>query len=377
MVGENRLEFSKLPSLDAVLPAVFIVLLSVVLAKLAYYLLEHFIRRMTQKTKTILDDLLLDALELPVVSGVVLAGLFFASVLGGFGDAPAATVLFKIALILWAAVTAFRSVSAVLRWYVQEMAPRYHQSLTDLEPLFRRLAGLFVASISAIMILDSLGVEVSPLIASLGIAGLAVALAFQDTLANFFAGVYLSMDRPLKPGDYIALESGQNGYVVKVGWRSTAIRMLANNILYIPNSKLASTIITNYYSPEKEMAVIVPVSVSYDSDLARVERVVVGVGKRIQQTVKGAVVSFDPFIRYNKFDESGVNFSVILRVDEFVDQYLVTHEFIKALHARFKEEGIEIPYPKRSVYIESKKDGTSRSIGGRGTPFKNRRRPRA
>jgi len=149
------------------------------------------------------------------------------------------------------------------------------------------------------------------------------------------------------------LESGQEGYVMQIGWRSTRVRMLPNNILIVPNTKLVSSQITNFYLPETEMAVLVQVGVSYQSDLEKVERVTIEVAKQVLQEVEGGVKEFDPFIRYHTFSDFSINFTVILRAKEYVSKYLITHEFIKRLHRRYQQEGIEIPFPIRTVYMKS------------------------
>jgi len=177
----------------------------------------------------------------------------------------------------------------------------------------------------------------------------------QDTLSNFFAGVYLVADMPIRIGDYIELDNGMKGYVEDIGWRSIRIKTLPNNYIIIPNSKLAQSIITNYYAPEQEMSVVVPCGVSYDSDLEKVEKVTIEVAKEVQQNVPGAVKNFEPFIRYNEFGDSNINFSIILRVERFVDRYLVVHEFIKKLMARYNKEGIEISFPVRNIYFKNEK----------------------
>ena len=201
------------------------------------------------------------------------------------------------------------------------------------------------------MILNTLNINITPFITSLGIAGLAVGLALQDTLSNFFAGLYILISKKIKPGDYISLDSGIEGYVEDITWRNTTIRQLPNNIVIVPNSKLASSIITNYYLPEKELAVLVQVGVSYNSDLEKVEKVTIEVAKEVMKEVPGGVPNFEPFIRYHTFGDFSINFTVILRAQTYVDRYLVTHEFVKRLHKRYKEEGIEIPFPIRTVYL--------------------------
>jgi small-conductance mechanosensitive channel len=150
-------------------------------------------------------------------------------------------------------------------------------------------------------------------------------------------------------GDYVKLDSGQEGYVVDFSWRSTRLRMLANNLVVVPNAKLAQAIVVNHQLPSQDLAVLVDVGVDYSSDLARVERVVIDVARQVMAEVPGGVAEFEPFIRYHTFGDSSVNFTTILRAREFVDQYLVKHEFVKRLHHRFNQEGIVIPFPIRTI----------------------------
>jgi small-conductance mechanosensitive channel len=216
---------------------------------------------------------------------------------------------------------------------------------------------LFVA-VGGMIILDNLGISITPILTTLGIGSLAVAIALQDTLGNFFAGLYIKADRPLEVGQYVQLESGEEGYVDHIGWRNTRIRRLQNNMVIVPNSKIVQSIITNYYMPERELAVLVPVGVHYDSDLEKVERVTCEVAKETLQTVPGGVSGFNPFIRYHTFSESSINFTVILRAREFVDNFLIKHEFVKRLQARYKKEGIVIPFPIRTIHMERSESGS-------------------
>jgi small-conductance mechanosensitive channel len=215
----------------------------------------------------------------------------------------------------------------------------------------RMIARLIVLMLGALVLLDTLHISITPLLASLGVGGLAVGLALQGTLSNLFAGVQVIGTQPIRVGDFIKLETGEQGYVIEIGWRATRIRMLANNTVIIPNAKLADSVITNFYLPEKELAVLVEVGVSYDSDLQHVERVTIEVAREIQKTVQGAVAEFEPFIRYHTFDSSSINFSVIMRAQEFTDTYLMKHEFIKRLHARYNQDGIVIPWPIRTLDV--------------------------
>lgn len=215
--------------------------------------------------------------------------------------------------------------------------------------LTRNIAWSVFTVIGLLVILNALGLSITPMLTALGVGGLAVALALQEPLANFFAGVFITLAGQIRVGDYVRLDSGQEGFVADFSWRSTRLRMLANNLIVVPNAKLAQAVVINHHLPSQDLAVLVDVGVDYGSDLQHVERVVIEVGRQVMTEVPGAIPSFEPFIRYHTFADSSVNFTVILRADEFVSQYLVKHEFIKRLHARFNREGIVIPFPIRTV----------------------------
>ena len=215
--------------------------------------------------------------------------------------------------------------------------------------LTRNIAWSVVATLGLLVLLNGLGLSITPMLTALGVGGLAVALALQEPLANFFAGLFITLAGQIRVGDYLKLDSGQEGYVVDFSWRSTRLRMLANNLVIVPNSRLAQAIVVNHHLPAQDLAVLVQVGVDYASDLTHVERIVIDVGREVMQQIAGGVPEFEPFIRYHTFADSSINFTVILRGREFVDQYLLTHEFIKRLHARFDREGIVIPFPIRTI----------------------------
>jgi small-conductance mechanosensitive channel len=222
---------------------------------------------------------------------------------------------------------------------------------------------IFVA-VGGMIILDNLGVSITPILTTLGIGSLAVAIALQDTLGNFFAGLYIKADRFIEVGQYVRLESGDEGYVDHIGWRSTKIRMLPNNMVIVPNNKIVQSIITNYYLPDPELAVLVQVGVHYDSDLEKVDRVTREVAAEILKSVPGGVPEFEPFIRYHTFNQSSIDFTVILRGRQFVDNFLIKHEFIKRLQARYRQEQIVIPFPIRTLHLgdEAKWLGSPRKV---------------
>ncbi len=225
--------------------------------------------------------------------------------------------------------------------------------------IFVNITRVVVYVIGILVILQSLGISIAPILTALGVGGLAVALALQDTLSNLFAGIHVIASGQLKPGDYVRMDSGEEGYITDISWRYSTIRMPSNNMIIVPNAKLASAIVTNYHMPDKEIAVSLPVSVGYDSDLALVERVTIEVAKEVMAEVQGGIPAFEPAVRYQKFADSGIDLNVVLRAREFVDQYALKHEMIKRLLVRYRQEGIDIPYPIRTVYVKKDDPGVS------------------
>jgi small-conductance mechanosensitive channel len=238
----------------------------------------------------------------------------------------------------------------VFGWYGQYVAPRTESQFDDkMFPLLRRF--LVVASylLGALIALDAMGVSISPIIGGLGITGLAVALALQPTLANFFAGTYVLSDGGFTMGDYIELQGGPAGYVIEVGWRSTKIRTWLNNLVVIPNSVMADSIVTNYSGPVKAINIMVTSGVSYESDLQKVEEASLEVGRALIEGSPDAVKSTDAFFGFDSFGDSNIEFWVFLQARDRWGSFVLTNELIKRLHARFKEDGIEINYPVRKL----------------------------
>jgi small-conductance mechanosensitive channel len=234
--------------------------------------------------------------------------------------------------------------------WVQQLAADEQNPLPS-ATLITNLVRILVLAVGLLVMLQTLGISVTPIITALGVGGLAVALALQDTLANLFAGVHILATRQIRPGDFVRIESGEEGYVQDVTWRNTTIRRLPNDLVIVPNAKLAGAVTVNYHLPEPEQSVLVAVGVSYDSDLARVEHVTLDVAREVQREVDNAVREFEPFVRYTAFADSSINFNVILRAREAPAQYLVRHEFIKRLHERYRRERIEIPFPQRTLHM--------------------------
>ena len=310
------------------------------------------LKKWAERTKWKVDDLIVDLLGAPIILWTLLAGLYI-----GIPtlNPPEEIALMVDKVLISVLIISFTIVAAKFAAGMVRLLGERVETGTHVTGLTQNIASIAVYTVGFLVLINTLGISVTPLITTLGIGGLAVALALQDTLSNLFSGFHITLAKQVRVGDYVKLETGEEGYVVDITWRTTKIRMLPNNIVLIPNAKLAQTIITNYCLPEKEMAVLVQVGVHYESDLKKVERITCEVAKEVMKEVNGGVQTFDPFIRYHTFDDSSINFTVILRAKEFVDQYMVKHEFIKKLHECFNKEGIVIPYPIRAINYDQEK----------------------
>lgn len=327
-------------------PVVYFVWVSILL--ILKKVLFSRIGKFASKTKTSIDDILLNALNFPLTLLIFVSGLFILKEVSPIAQETNITKYLFVAFRCTSIVAVILFLDKLLRGLIQLYSQRIDILRTS-GGIAQGVVRAIVIGLGLLILLDSFGVSITPLLASLGIGSLAVALALQPTLENFFSGIQLVIDKPIEVGQFIKLDSGEEGYVYKIGWRSSWIRMLPNNTVVIPNKVLVNSKLLNYYYPEQEMAVLVQVGVHYNSDLEYVEKVTIEVGEEVMKTVQGGVPTFKPFIRYHTFNNFSIDFTVILRCKEFVDNYLIKHEFIKRLHKRYAKEGIIIPYPIRAI----------------------------
>ncbi len=325
----------------------------------ANVVMRVFLTRLTRLTPGTLDEELLKVVRGPVVLFIVLSGLFLAlliltnlespryALLAGYDDqirrAWLVVVIAEVAYLL------YHLLDATMTWYIQSVAQTTETQLDDrLLPPLKRIMPLLVYSLGFLMALSVLNIPISPILAGLGIGGLAVALAVQPTLANFFAGTYVVTEGELNVGDYIELQGGPSGYVVEVGWRSTKIRSMYNNLVIIPNSQMANSIVTNYYSPEPSMNVLVYCGVSYDSDLNVVENVVREASQTLVNESEYAVDG-EPWFGFDEFGDSNISFWVFVQAKDRLGSFYLTSDLVKVIHSRLTAEGIEINYPVRKL----------------------------
>lgn len=312
------------------------------------------LRKWAGKTETRIDDIVIDSFSTPSLYWCVAVGLYAGVVTSEMAKKYVfylSNVIYVI-LILSVTFAAANLAGRIFRNYVRKS----NLPIPTTGLAYGLLKGVIIV-IGFLIVLNVLGISITPLITALGVGGLAVALALQDTLANLFSGIHVLMEQSIRVGDFIKLESGQEGYVDDITWRTTRVRMLPNNMVVIPNSKLAQSIVTNYYLPEKRMSLLIPVGVSYSADPEKVESILLEVAKNAVGQIPGLLGEPEPAVRFIPgFGDSSLDFTLICQVQEFVDQYYAQHELRKRIFKRFAEEGIEIPFPHRTVYLREEKD---------------------
>jgi small-conductance mechanosensitive channel len=334
------------PALIAVTAIVILFFIRGILMRIAH--------RWADKTETRVDNIVVESVRFPSVYWCVAIGLYSGVVLSDLPEKYVrhlSTVIYVI-IIVSVTITLANLAGRVFRNYLQNSG----LPIPSTGLAYGILKGTILAA-GFLIVLNFLGVSIAPLLTALGVGGLAVALALQDTLANLFAGLHILVEKSIRVGDFIRLENGQEGYVEDITWRTTRVRMLPNNMVVIPNSKLAQSVVTNYYLPEKRMSLLVPVGVSYDSDPDWVEDILVEEGAKAVGVLPGLRADPAPFVRFIPgFGDSSLDFTLICQVEEFVDQYFVQHELRKRIFRRFRAEGIEIPFPQRTVHIRETRE---------------------
>jgi small-conductance mechanosensitive channel len=248
-----------------------------------------------------------------------------------------------VVVLLAATWVAARIVTRLFAGYL-----RLHPEALPSASLITTLASIAVWSIGLLLVVQSLGIAITPVLTALGVGGLAVALALKDTLENLFSGLQIIASGQIRAGDYIKLEGGIEGYVSDITWRTTTVKDLSDNLVVVPNSKFAQTSFTNYALPARELSVSVPVLVPYDADLALVERATLEAARQVLRE-NGSATETEPSLHFTELGNENIKLTVILRLGAFADQFKVRSDFIRRLHARYRNERIGSPFPARTA----------------------------
>ena len=309
-----------------------------------------FFRKKAEKTKTDWDDWLategfhlVPSLLLAVVATRVLMALRPPSAT----VEPLVTTGLQVVLVLAAIRVGVDVGLASLRMRQQRLGQQ------GVSILRNTLVGVAL-TVGILVVLDQLGISVAPLLATLGVGALALALALQPTLGNIFAGIQLVAAAQFKVGDFLRVnDAGVEGYVTDIGWRTTTLRTLLDNHVIIPNSQLADSVLTNLHTPDPRVRLSIGVGVHYDTDLEEADRIAREVIREVQDGTEAGVSGFAGHIRWREFGDSAITYDAILQAKKPLDRFDLASAFIKRLHRRYDEAGIEIPYPIRNLYLRT------------------------
>jgi small-conductance mechanosensitive channel len=316
---------------------------------LARHFLLRALRAWANRAKSRPGTILLDALRLPTLIGIAILAVHFAIQASRLPDAitrRGPTYLAALWVVFFT-VVCMRLARDLAHYYGSGIPGAQHVT-----SLTQNLAQGAVMIIGILQMLRLFGYGITPILTALGVGGLAVALALQDTLSNLFAGFYISVAGQVRIGDYIKLNTGEEGYVADITWRSTVIRSPNNYFIIVPNTKLGQANVTNYHLPAKPITASLQVTVSYDSDPDRVERLLLDVALQGSREIAGALPDPPPAVAFDPgFAESGLGFTVSFQVTEFTAQFGARNELRKRILRRFRQEGIAIPFPTRTVRL--------------------------
>ncbi|MCK5211493.1 mechanosensitive ion channel family protein [Candidatus Parcubacteria bacterium] len=315
--------------------------------------LMTMLEKATSKSKTNLDDKIIQATKLPVRYLAILLGFFFAFRDFGwtwmikekeFGMAD----IFFVFIAILVAFTASRIMKTVFSWYGEtEKGENVNQTMFIFS---RKVVSALVYLIAAMIILGQFEIQIGPLLAGLGVMGLAIAFGLQETMANLFAALFLVMDKSINVGDWIKLESGTKAYIEDISWRSVRIRTIGGNTVIVPNSKFVSQNISSYDYPVRSFYTSIGVGVAYGTDLEKAEYVAMQAAEKVIKDEEVTEQENNPIVRYKEFGESSIDFIVIVKVDSVQDEGRIKHALIKQIAKDFEAANIEIPFPQRVVH---------------------------
>ena len=328
--------------------ALIILVASVVLAWLVDLVVSRVVMAWTRKSRFNLDDEILDILHKPIWMSIILVGALTA-VQWISPRAPFDFIIeaaLKTSLVLIWALT----LNLILIRIVEDWIRHWRISgRTGVEVI--RLGGniirLVVLAGAVFFFLSLWKINITPLLASAGIAGVALALAAKETLSNFFGGVTVLLDRPYKVGDFIILDSGERGEVVEIGMRSTRIMTRDDVQISIPNSIITNTKVINESAPEPRFRVRIKVGVAYGSDVDQVEEVLLSV------TRDNPLVAAEPKprVRFRAFGDSSLDFELLCWAHRPLDKGRLIHELNREIYKAFDRQRIVIPFPQRDVHM--------------------------
>lgn len=326
----------------------------IIVSLLIGFILRSLFHRLAKKTDTRFDDILYEVIGAYAGVWLLIWGTYWI-----VGEFPflSATNIDQVRSILKTifAVSIVISIAKALTMWMKMLASK-SSSFRTIEKPIRFMIRVLIFVIGLILVLDVMDISITPLVTTLGLGSLAVALALQDTFANFFAGLYLAADRPIRVGDFVRINEDE-GFVEELGWRSTKIRTFQNSLVIYPNSVVSQSMIVNYYLPSNITSLVIPIGVSYSSDTRKVESIIMEEIKKISGELEWFDSATKPEVYFKGYGAYSLDFDVIFWLRDFSKYRQARNEFLHRLFKRFAEEGIHIPFPIRTIYSHQVESG--------------------
>ncbi|MBN2014975.1 MAG: mechanosensitive ion channel family protein [Candidatus Altiarchaeota archaeon] len=351
ILNQVGIEKSQYSGYDSIIVFAAIVVASLIAAKIVYWIIERYVKIFAKKTKSEIDDLILRIIQKPLYYIIILLGFEFAV----RTIELSAIIQETIATLVSAGIIAIGAwfiadiVDVILVGVVGKKIAAKTQTTADDEaiPFLSKVLRFTIYLLAFIIILDQFNIEITPLVASLGIAGFAIGFAAKDTIGNLLAGFFILMDRPFAKGDRIEIK-GHVGEVVDIGLRTTRIETLDHTYVIIPNADIVSNELINYALPDVQLKVKINIGVAYGTDTKKVKEILLKIAKNVDDVMKEPT----PAVFFTEFGDSALNFLLIFWVSDFRKKIFAIDEINTKMDEEFKKHGIEIPYPCRNVYIQ-------------------------
>ena len=325
----------------------------VVITAIAFVIFP-LLKKVVKLTKTKVDDILLQILQTPTTLWIISYGLMVSSLQFplNMNLVYAIYLIYQfvtITIITWIIYKIFRELVINYALHYTERKGKMEKSIIS---ALDKLGIVTIITIYGIMILSLFGVDITVLLASVGILGIILGFAAQDTLGNFFSGIHILLDKSIQVGDYIILENDETVYRVHdVGLRSTKLYdIFSHTMIYIPNSIIANHKIINLSRPDRQLILRISVGVSYKSDVEKVKNTLLNVTINNPHVLKDE--KHKPRVIFREFGESSLNFILYVWVDKLTDQWVVASQLRQEILDAFRKEGIEIPYPQVDIHIK-------------------------
>lgn len=339
------------------------ILLWFLIAWLTYFLIKRFILVFTEKTKTKFDDILIDIIRRPIIILIAVYGLITSILEVGINIGLRATIyeIYSFIVVIIGLYVAVRAFNEFLEEFSRKKGGKKGTFNAVLKPVFKKIGLVIILTAGFIFALNVLGINVTALLAGAGVAGLVIAFAAQDTLSNFFSGMHLLLDRPFMIGDIILLESGEYCQVENVGMRSTKLYSIFDHeLIILPNNALANQKIVNVVKPDNHIKGKLTIGVAYGTDIKKVMKILYDVAMSHENVLKEQ--AFEPVVRFTEFADSSLNFLLIVWIDDVMNQWKALSEMREQVDIIFKKEGIEIPFPQRTIWLHTVKNQPKEEI---------------